>query len=247
MLIFKPAKVFFGTGIATCHHCTIILLSKQLTWQVKNKYVKFIKGAISELPLQRWMWARKGDKGAILPFVLGQGQLRQVCQDVEDGCSATYGRQNLNLMQNSSGKSFINSNLYKIQIFPLIDGAASIFNILTDWSYLPLPLWGGLFTFSANMWAFSKIFAFVYFRAGVAIWHCTIVPSKQLTWQMKNNYVNLIKGAPVLDASRKKGAWVHFLAILFRPFTFPFNRVAKPVPNLIQHVICIFASVNAPL
>ena len=59
---------------------------------------------------------------------LGQGQLRQVCQDVEDGCSATYGRQNLNLIQNSSGIFFTNSNLYKIQIFPLTDGAASIFD-----------------------------------------------------------------------------------------------------------------------
>ena len=35
---------------------------------------------------------------------------------------------------------FLNSNFYQIQIFPPIGGAASIFNILTNLSYLPTPL-----------------------------------------------------------------------------------------------------------
>ena len=139
-----------------CYLTTIIVLSKQLTWQVKNKYVKFIKGAISELPFHRWLWARKGDIS--LPFVLW-------------------------------GRVFSPS----------------------------LPIFGH---FQKNMPTYILELELPFDTA------CTIVPSKQLTWQMKNNYVNLIKGAPVLDASRK-GSMGALPSHSFQAFHLPFQQSSK--------------------
>ena len=56
----------------------------------------------------------------------------------------------------------------KIQIFPLIDGAASIFNILTDWLYLPLPLnW-----FSSRVIKFSRLNFVLNSNFAAHRWRC---------------------------------------------------------------------------